>query len=480
VDRPPNRERNIVTPEEFRKLGHEVVDWIADYRRDIASHPVMARTAPGEIRTMLPAEPPVHPESFDQIMRDVDRVIVPGLTHWQHPSFFGFFPSNGALASVLGDFLSTGLGVLGLSWQSSPALTELEEVATDWLRQMVGLSSGWSGVIQDTASTSTLVSLLTARERASEYSMHDGGLRDVEDPLVVYASAQSHSSVEKAVLLAGFGRDNLRLIPVDDAFAMRADALAAAISDDIADGRRPCAIVATTGTTSVTALDPVAEAVGLARQHDMWVHVDAAMAGSAMILPECRWMWDGIEGADSIVINPHKWLGAAFDCSVYFVRDPESLVRVMSTSPSYLRSSADTQVKNYRDWGLPLGRRFRALKLWCLIREQGVERLQQRLRRDLVNAQWLADQVRATPPWRVVAPVHLQTVCVRHEPLGLEGDALDRHTMAWADRLNRSGKAYVTPAVLRGGWMVRVSVGTVTTEREHVEQLWRAMQQAAA
>jgi aromatic-L-amino-acid decarboxylase len=468
-----------VTPEEFRTFGHRVVDWIADYRRDVANYPVMARTAPGEIKALLPAEPPAQPEPFDQILSDIDRVIMPGLSHWQHPSFFGYFPSNGALASVLGDFLSTGLGVLGLSWQSSPALTELEEVATDWLRQMVGLSDAWSGVIQDTASTSTLVALLTARERASDYSMHGGGLRDLDQTLVVYASAQSHSSVEKAALLAGFGRDNLRFVPHDGMLAMHADALAELIDEDVRQGRRPCAIVATTGTTSVTAFDPVAEVVRIAEPHGAWVHVDAAMAGSAMILPECRWMWDGIEGADSIVINPHKWLGAAFDCSVYYVRDPEALVRVMSTSPSYLKSSADIQVKNLRDWGLPLGRRFRALKLWCLIREQGVEALQQRLRRDLANARWLADQVRATPPWRIVVPVQLQTVCVRHEPLGLEGDALDRHTLAWAERLNRSGKAYVTPAVIKGGWMVRVSVGTIATEREHVEQLWRDMREAA-
>jgi aromatic-L-amino-acid/L-tryptophan decarboxylase len=468
-----------VTPEEFRTFGHRVVDWIADYRRDLAKNPVMARTAPGEIKAALPAQPPAQPEPFDEILRDLDRVIMPGLSHWQHPSFFGYFQSNGELASVLGDFLSTGLGVLGLSWQSSPALTEVEEVATDWLRQMVGLSDHWSGVIQDTASTSTLVALLTARERASDYSMHGGGLNEVDQPLIVYASAQAHSSVEKAALLAGFGRDNLRIVPHDGAFAMRVDALAELIDEDVRAGRQPCAIVATTGTTSVTALDPVADIVAVARRHGLWVHVDAAMAGSAMILPECRWMWEGVESADSVVVNAHKWLGVAFDCSVYYVRDPEALIRVMSTSPSYLRSSADTQVRNLRDWGLPLGRRFRALKLWCLIREQGVKALQARVRRDLENARWLADQVRATPPWRLVAPMQLQTVCVRHEPLGLEGDVLDRHTLAWAERLNRSGKAYVTPAVIKGGWMVRVSIGTITTEREHVEALWRDMREAA-
>jgi aromatic-L-amino-acid/L-tryptophan decarboxylase len=468
-----------MTPEEFRQIGHRVVDLIADYRRDVGKRPVMARTRPGEVRAALPAEPPAESESFDEILRDLDRVILPGLSHWQHPSFFAYFQSNGELSSVLGDFLSSGLGVLGLSWQASPALTELEEVATDWLRQMIGLSADWSGVIQDTASTSTLVALLTAREQTTDFSMHGGGLRSADEPLVVYASGQAHSSVEKAALLAGFGRDNFRIVPYDAQFAMRAEALEQLIEEDVREGRRPCAVVATTGTTSTTALDPVAAIADVARRHGVWLHVDAAMAGSAMILPECRWMWEGVENADSIVVNAHKWLGAAFDCSVYYVRDTEALVRVMSTSPSYLTTTSDPQVKNLRDWGLPLGRRFRALKLWCLIRDQGVEGLRARIRRDMENARWLAEQVRATPPWRLVAPVPLQTVCVRHEPLGLEGNTLDRHTLAWADRLNRSGKAYVTPAAIAGGWMVRLSVGTIATERAHVERLWRDMRAAA-
>jgi aromatic-L-amino-acid decarboxylase len=261
----------------------------------------------------------------------------------------------------------------------------------------------------------------------------------------------------------------------DDACALRPDALERSIADDIAAGRRPCAIVATTGTTATTATDPVAAIASIAKRHHLWLHVDAAMAGSAMILPECRWMWEGIEHADSLVLNPHKWLGAAFDCSVYYVRDRQHLVRVMSTHPSYLQSSADARVKNYRDWGIPLGRRFRALKLWFLIREQGVEGLQARLRRDIANAQWLADQIRSTPHWRVLAPVTLQTVCVRHEPDGVTGEALDRHTREWADRINRSGAAYVTPAVLDDRWMVRVSIGAELTERRHVAALWDTM-----
>jgi aromatic-L-amino-acid decarboxylase len=468
-----------MTPEEFRRAGHQIVDWIADYRAGIAARPVMARTAPGAIKAQLPQQPPVQPESFDAILRDLDAIIVPGLSHWQHPSFFGYFPSNGLLSSVLGDYVSTGLGVLGLSWQSSPALTEVEEVVTDWLRQMTGLSAAWSGVIQDTASTSSLLALLCARERTTNYSLSRGGLQSEAAPLTVYVAAHSHSSIEKAALLAGFGRENVRTIAHDANFAMSPEALEEMIRQDLVNGRRPCAVVATTGTTTTTALDPVEAISAIAKKHGIWLHVDAAMAGSAMILPESRWMWQGVEGADSLVLNAHKWLGVAFDCSLYYVREPEHLVRVMSTNPSYLQSAADGRVKNLRDWGIPLGRRFRALKLWFLIREQGVAALQARLRRDIANAQWLAEQIRGAANWRVLAPVPLQTVCLRHVPPGLAGNALDKHTLAWVARVNQSGRAYLTPALLDGRWMVRVSIGAVPTEREHVDALWKLMRAEA-
>ena len=464
-----------MTPEEFRRYGHQLIDWIADYRSGIAARPVMAQTAPGEIKAALPTAPPEQGEDFAAIFRDMENVILPGLSHWQHPSFFGYFPANAALAGVLGDYLSTGLGVLGLSWQASPALTELEEVVTDWLRQLVGLSEAWIGVIQDTASTCTLIALLCARERTTGYSLNGGGLQAETRPLIVYTSDQSHSSVEKAALLAGFGRANVRSIAHDKAYALRPTDLEETIRRDVRNGARPCAIVATSGTTTCTAFDPLEPIAALASDHDLWLHVDAAMAGAAMILPECRGLWHGIEAADSLVFNAHKWPGVAFDCSLYYIRDPQHLIRVMSTNPSYLQSSADGCVKNLRDWGIPLGRRFRALKLWCLLRAEGTTNLQARLRRDLANAQWLAEQVRAAPNWRVVASVPLQTVCVRHEPPGLHDEALDRHTLSWVERLNRSGAAYLTPAMLEGRWMVRVSIGAEATEREHVAALWRRM-----
>ena len=468
-----------MNPSDFSKHARAVVDWVAEYRAHIAERPVMARTTPGEIRAQLPPSPPEQGEPFDAMLRDFDTIIAPGITHWQSPDFFGYFPSGASLASVLGDYLSSGIGAVGLSWQACPALTELEEVVTDWMRQMVGLSDAWSGVIQDTASTSTLVALICARERATGYSLVHGGLQAERRPLTVYVSAHAHSSVDKAALLAGFGRDHVRLVPHDGAYAMRADALRELIAADAAAGRNPCAVVATTGTTGTTAIDPVREIAAVAREYGLWLHVDAAMAGSAMIVPELRWMWEGVEAADSLVLNPHKWLGAVFDCSLYYVRDPEHLVRVMSTNPSYLQSAADGRVTNYRDWGIPLGRRFRALKLWFLIREQGVVRLQARIRRDLENAKWLEAQVRAEPHWRVLAPVGLQTVCARHEPPGLGGEALDRHTLDWVDRINRSGDAYLTPSTLDGRWMVRVSIGAEATEREHVARLWTLMRETA-
>ena len=465
-----------MTPEEFRRYGHELIDWIADYRAKVAEYPVMSRTEPGDIKKQIPAAPPQKAEPFADVLADLDAIVMPGLSHWQHPSFFGYFPSNGLLSSVLGDFASTGLGVLGLSWQSSPALTEVEEVVTDWMRQMLGLSSAWSGVIQDTASTCTLVALISARERTTNYGLSRGGMQAEAKPLVVYATAHAHSSVEKAALLAGFGRENIHIVAHDDRFAMRPDSLKDLIARDAANGFAPCAVVCTTGTTTTTAYDPLEQIAAIAKSFGLWLHVDTAMAGSAMILPECRYMWNGVEAADSVVINPHKWLGAAFDASLYYVRDPEHLIRVMSTNPSYLRSSVDEKVKNLRDWGLPLGRRFRALKLWFAIREQGVEQLQTRLRRDIDNARWLAGQIAKAPGWKVLAPVALQTLCVRHEPAGVSGDALDQHTQSWCDRVNRSGAAYLTPAMLDGRWMVRISVGALTTERSHVEQLWKVLQ----
>ncbi len=468
--------------DEFRRLGHQLVDWVAEYRENLEERAVMSPARPGEIKARFAAAPPLSGGRLPEGIAALGSHVLPGITHWNHPSFFAYFPSNTTYASVLADLVISGLGVQGMSWQTSPAATEVEEVMMDWLRQMVGLSSAWTGVIHDTASTATLCALLCAREKSSGYSQNGPGLQAGAPPLTVYASEEGHSSIEKAALLAGFGRDHLRLVPTDADHALRLDALERALADDVAAGRRPCALVACVGTTGTTAVDPVSAIAQLARKYGAWLHVDAAMAGTAMVLPECRWMWDGVEAADSVVFNPHKWMGVGFDLSAYYVRDPQHLVRVMSTNPSYLRTAQDGEVKNFRDWHIQLGRRFRALKLWFFLLDVGVEGLQARLRRDLDNARWLGAQIDAAGAgWQRVAPVHLQTVCLRHVPEALRGDpaALAAHNLALAARVHASGKAYLTPSLLKGEQILRVSIGAETTERRHVEALWNLLQDAA-
>ena len=473
-----------MTPEEFRAAAHELVDWIADYRASVDDRPVRSEVAPGWVRDQLAGPPPESPEALEALMDDLSSVVVPGITQTQSPGYFAWFPSNAALESVLGDIASSGLGALGITWQSAPALTEMEEVVSDWLRQLCGLSDDWHGAIHDTASTACLVALLVARERASDLSENRGGLQAEASPLVVYASTQAHSSVSKGVLLAGYGRDNLRLVPVDPVtLAMDPQALRRLMAEDIAAGRRPAAVVASLGTTGTTAFDPVVEIVSVAAEHGAWVHVDAAMAGAAMMLPECRPLFAGVEGADSFGWNPHKWMGTILDCSLLYVRDVEILVRVLSTNPSYLRAASDGEVTQFKDWGIPLGRRFRSLKLWFHLRLAGAESIRERLRRDLANAEWLAGQVAAEPDWEVCAPVLLQTVCVRHVPPGMDAEAAERHQQEWSERVNATGRAFVTPALIEGRWMVRLSIGAEPTERGDVQALWdlcRAAAQEAA
>lgn len=480
-----------MSPEEFRQAGHQLIDWIADYRAGLAGGPVRSSVQPGDIAASFPVDPPTEPTTIEHLLDQLDKVVVPGMTQVQHPMHFGWFPSNASLASVLGDIASSGLGGLGISWESCPPLTEVEEVVCDWMRTLTGLSSAWRGTIHDTASSACLVALLSARERATGFAQSGGGLSSVAEPPVVYATAQAHSSVRKAALLGGYGADHVRIVASDPAtYAMDPTNLVELMAIDAANGLRPAAVVATVGTTGTTAIDPLPEIVVAAAAHRAWVHVDAAMAGTAMLLPECRPLWNGVEGADSLCWNPHKWMGTILDTSLYYVRDVEHLVRVMSTNPSYLQSSADGQVTQYRDWGLPLGRRFRALKLWFHLQLDGVEAIQHRLRRDLRNAKWLAAQVEETPGWELMAPVPLQTVCVRHRPSAEVGDSvLDAHTIAWCDRINASGEAYLTRARLdsqqstgqsnAGSWMVRVSVGVEATDHAHVARLWDLMRREA-
>lgn len=467
-----------MTPEEFRVAGHQLIDWIADQRATVEERPVLARVQPGQVRSGFAPEPPRESEDITDLLRQLDDVVVPGITEVQHPMHFGWFPSNASLSSVLGDLASSGLGSLGISWESSPSLTEVEEVVCDWMAQLTGLDDGWSGAIHDTASTAALTSLLVAREKATGLVQNTGGLQAAPVPLVVYGTEHSHSSVAKAALLAGYGWDNIRIVESDPwTRAMDATALSNAVVADVAAGRQPAAIVATLGTTGTTAFDPIPAIADVAERHDIWLHVDAAMAGAAMLLPECRPLFDGIERADALGWNPHKWMGTILDCSLLYVRDVALMERVMSTNPSYLQSSADGAVVQYRDRGIPLGRRFRAMKLWFHLAIDGVESIQQRLRRDLENASWLAAQVEAADDWELVAPVTLQTVCVRHLPTA---DRSDDATLDWVRTLNESGDTYLTLSKLDDRWMVRVSIGVESTERHHVERLWSLMQKAVA
>ncbi|MFZ8979870.1 MAG: pyridoxal phosphate-dependent decarboxylase family protein [Candidatus Nanopelagicales bacterium] len=464
-----------MTPEEFRAAGHDLIDWIADYRSGIPDRPVRSEVPPGWVHSALDGPPPETPEPLSALMRDLDEVVVPGITQTQSPGYYAWFPANASLESVLGDITASGLGALGITWQSAPALTEMEEVVTDWLRSLCGLSDAWHGSIHDTASTACLVAMLVARERATDMGEDRGGLQAEAQPLVVYASTQAHSSVAKAVLLAGYGRDNLRLVDVDPVtLAMDATALRDAMAADVSAGRRPAAVIASMGTTGTTAFDPLEDIIDIAAEHDAWVHVDAAMAGAALLLPECRGLFAGLERADSFGWNPHKWMGTILDCSLLYVRDVQLLVRVFSTNPSYLRASTDGEVTQYKDWGIPLGRRFRAIKLWFHLRLAGAEAIRRRLRRDLDNARWLAAQVDAESDWEVCAPVLLQTVCVRHVPAGIPPERLDAHQQEWAERLNATGRAFVTPAQIEGRWVVRLSIGAEPTERADIRALWDA------
>jgi len=461
--------------EEFRLAGHQFVDWIADYFENIEKFPVLSPLEPGDVKKNLPAVPPARGEGMEGIFRDFERVLLPGVTHWQHPGWFAYFPANNSPASVLGEFLTAGLGAQCMVWQTSPAAAELEEVVLDWLRQMIGLPESFSGVIQDTASTATLCALLSARERATGFGSNDAGFRT---PLTVYASEEAHSSVEKGVKIAGFGKKNLRRIPTDGRFAVIPGQLEEAMARDRGAGLVPACVVATVGTTSSGAIDPLRAVGEICRKYGAWFHVDAAWAGTAALLPEKRWILDGIELADSFVFNPHKWMATNFDCSAYFVKDPATLVRTFEVHPEYLKTGVDAKVKNYRDWGIQLGRRFRALKLWFVIRSYGVEGLQAMVREHLRLAALFKDWVAADGRFELLAPVDLGLVCFRLAD-GREGSGLDELNRRLLERVNASGRVFLTHTTLRGKYSIRLVVGQRTTAERHVRGAWEIISAAA-
>jgi len=473
----PEEKSFHMTPDEFRRRGHAVVDWIADYQSRIETYPVLSRVEPGQIRASLPSRPPSQGESFDTILEDMEKLIVPGITHWQSPNFYAYFPCNASGPAILGDLLSSGLGVQGMLWATSPACTELETHVLDWLVEMLGLpekflsSSTGGGVIQDTASSASLCAVLAARERATKFESNRHGCNG---KLVAYTSTQAHSSIEKDVQIAGLGRDQLRLIPVDQHFAMPPEALVQQIEKDRSAGLMPCFVCATVGTTSSNAIDPVAEIGRICRENNLWLHVDAAMSGTAALCPEFRHFQNGLELADSYAFNPHKWMFTNFDCDCFWVADRAVLIKTLSVLPEYLKNKATESgaVFDYRDWQIPLGRRFRALKLWFVIRHYGIEGLQHHVRRHTALAQQFANWVKNDGNFELAAPAPLNLVCFRHKG----GDAMNQNLM---DRLNRSGDLYLTHTKLNDRITLRFCVGQTNTEAHHVERAWKRIQEEA-
>jgi aromatic-L-amino-acid/L-tryptophan decarboxylase len=468
-----------MTHSEFRQRAHQLADWMADYFENIAQYPVKPAIAPGDIKAQLPDNPPLASEPFDALMADFQSIILPGMTHWSHPQFFAYFPTGNSAPSVLAEMLTAAMGAQCMIWQTSPAAEELEERVMEWLRDMLGLPNNWVGVIQDTASTATLASLITAREQASQWAINQSGF--YQSPrLRVYASAQVHSSILKDVRIAGYGEDNLVYIPTDDAYAMIPEALEQAMLDDIEQGFRPACVVAAIGTTSSTAMDPLRPIGEICRRHRVFLHVDAAYAGAAFLLPEMRHLIEGIELADSLVFNPHKWMFTNFDCTAYFVRDKAALVSSFSILPEYLKTPEDQLVNNYRDWGIPLGRRFRALKLWFVIRSYGVEGLQSKIRSHIEYGQRLAALIAAAPDFELMAPVPLNLVCFRYLPQpDLSPEAVDRLNEQLLLRLNGSGRILLTQTRLSGRYVIRMVAGQTDATWEEIEKGWELIQSTA-
>lgn len=458
-------------PSEFRKHAHELVDWMASYMEHVESYPVKSSVGPGEIFAKLPDAPPLDPESFESFFNDFEKIIMPGITHWQSPNFFAYFPANSSPPSVLAEMLTSALATQCMIWETSPAAAELEEKVMNWIRDTIGLPPGFEGVIQDTASTATLTAILTARETVTKFRINDNGVYK-EQILRIYCSEQTHSSVEKAVRIAGIGRKNLVRIQVRDDYSMDPAALESAISDDLKSGYLPCCVVATIGTTGTTAVDPIREIGGICSKYKVWFHVDAALGGTALLLPEFSWMIDGKEYIDSFVFNPHKWMFTNFDCSAYFVKDAEVLIRTFEILPEYLQTRTRGKVNDYRDWGVPLGRRFRALKLWCVIRIYGINGLREMIRGHIELAAMLAGSIRAEHDFELMAPVTLNTVCFRYLPAGTELEKANILNEQLNHRLNDSGKIYLTHTKLDGKYTLRMVTAQTTVTKGHVEKAW--------
>jgi aromatic-L-amino-acid decarboxylase len=453
---------------EFRKFGHKIIDQIADYYDNIENFPVFPDVSPGEILNKLPAFPPENGEPFDDILKDIDDKIMPGITHWQHPGFFAYFPSNTSFESILGELITSALGPITFSWQTSPAAAELEELTMNWLKNMLSIPNNFHGVIQDTASTATLVSLLTAREKLSNYNINKAG-SSYSPNFRVYASTEIHSSIDKAVKIAGIGIDNLVKINTDENFSMDVAQLESAIKKDLMQGKTPMAIVAAIGTTSSTAVDPIEDIANLADKYGIWLHIDAAYSGSALILPEYKHLLKGIEKADTFVMNPHKWLFTNFDCSAYYVKDKKALINTFTMMPEYLKTNYDDKVNNYKDWGIQLGRRFRALKLWMVLRSFGVKGLQEKLRFHIELSKEFEQFVADDSDFEIAAPRNFNLVCFR---LKLDNHSTNENldlNKKLLDNINSTGKIFLTHTELNGLYTIRFVIGKTYVERKHLD-----------
>lgn len=464
--------------DQFRKYGHEIVEWIARYYEEIENYPVKSQVSPGEIKSSLPETPPEHSESFDLFLSDFEEKIMPGITHWQSPNFYAYFPANSSPPSVLAEMLTAALGAQCMIWETSPAGAELEEKMMEWLRELTGLPSGFEGVIQDSASSSTLAAIITAREKVTGRKSNLKGLSGIS-PLRVYCSSQAHSSIEKGVGIAGLGRENLVRVAVKDDFSIDPADLRRAIEEDVAAGYVPCCVVATMGTTGTTAIDALRPVGEICRERDIWLHVDAAIGGTALILPEMRWMADGIEYVDSLVFNPHKWMFTNFDCSAYFVRDASALIHTFEILPEYLKTRTRGLVNDYRDWGIPLGRRFRALKLWAVLRSYGAERLREMVREHIRLAGMLEAMIASEKDFEVIAPVPLNTVCFRFSPAGMVPEKLNSINEKLNHALNDTGKIYLTHTSLNGRYVLRMVTAQTTVTEEHVKRAWQLIRDKA-
>ena len=462
-----------MTNEEFRKHGYQVIDWIADYLKNIEQYPVKSQVSPGEIMDSLPDRPPAKPEPFDLIMNDLDEKIMPGVTHWQHPGFHAFFNANNSYPSILAEALTAGMGIQGMIWETSPAAAELEEQVMEWFKQMMSLPKDWTGVIQDTASTATLAALLSAREWKTNYEINEKGFHS--ERLRGYCSAETHSSIEKGVKIAGFGKSNLVKIPVKDDQSMDVALLEKRVIEDLTNGYTPCIIVSTQGTTGTLAVDHVESIGRIAKKYNIWHHVDAAWAGNTFILSEFQHYTRGFDKVDSFVFNPHKWLFTNFDCSAYFVKSKDILLNTFEILPEYLKTGTRGKVNDYRDWGIPLGRRFRALKLWFVIRSYGVEGLQKKLRRHVKWAKWLEQQVIAHSHFELMATNRFSTVILRYNPGNLDEKQLNARNKAILASINKEGKAYVTHTKINHSYVIRVNIGGTYTEFGHVEKIWQIL-----